>query len=127
MRKPNRRRPLRRVRVEPPDGADLLQLAASATYIISPEHKDYLTSAGPGELRSDASPCPQGITREIAEGWLRQAIATGNVGAPWSDQPYPQYAWYRHENTVFEARVSNVEQGAYKGYPLDESEWLEWL
>ena len=127
MRKVRRRRPLNRARVAPPPGVDLAQLAGRATYVISREHKDYLTEQGPGALRSDASPCPRDISREQAEQWLREAIAAGNVGAPWSDQPFPQYAWYRQEGMVFEARVTNVEQGAYKGYPLDPSEFPDWL
>lgn len=127
MRKVRRRRPLTRARVEPPPGTDLRRLASDATYVISPEHKDYLTEAGPRKLRSDASPCPRDITREIAESWLRDAIAAGHVGAPWSDQPYPQYAWHRQEDQVFEARLTNAAAGAYKGYPLDESEWPGWL
>jgi hypothetical protein len=70
---------------------------------------------------------PQGDHGEQAERWLREAIAAGQVGAPWDDQPYPQYAWYRQGQTVYEARVTNVEQGGYKGYPLDPSEWPKWL
>ncbi len=116
-----------RARVSPPPGTDLRVLAGSASYVISAEHKDYLTEAGPGALRSDASACPRGVTREQAEGWLRQALADGHVGAPWSGQPYPQYAWFRSGSDVFEARLSNAELGWYKGYPLDESEWPAWL
>ena len=127
MRKPNRRRPLTRARVEPPLATDMPQLAATASYVISPEHKDYLTEAGPGRLRSDASPCPRSVTRVDAEQWLRRAIAAGHVGAPWADQPYPQYAWYREGERVFEARLTNSVTGAYKGYPLDRSEWPAWL
>ena len=127
MRKVRRRRPLNRTRVSPPPGVNLLALAGGASYVISREHKDYLTEQGPGALRSDASPCPRDIDREQAQQWLREAIAAGNVGAPWSNQPYPQYAWYRRGNAVFEARVTNVEQGAYKGYPLDPSEFPDWL
>lgn len=122
-----RRRPLNRARVAPPPGVDLTQLARRASYVISREHKDYLTEQGPGALRSDASPCPRDISRDQAEQWLREAIAAGNIGAPWSDQPFPQCAWYRREGVVFEARVTNVEQGAYKGYPLDPSEFPDWL
>lgn len=123
MRKPNRRRPLSRARVRPPVATDLRRLADSVTYVISREHKDYLTEAGPGALRSDATPCPRDVSRDRAEGWLREAIAAGHVGAPWSDQLYPQYAWYRDGDTVYEARVTNATQGAYKGYPLEPSEW----
>ena len=127
VRKVNRRRPLRRARITPPPGVDVTELAEKATYVLSREHKDYFTEAGPGSLRSDATPCPRDVTRELAEAWLRVAIAAGHVGAPWSDQPFPQYAWYRTAGVVYEARLSNSELGTYKGYPLDESEWPAWL
>lgn len=127
MRSVKRHRPLARARVSAPAGTDLEQLAASATYIISIDHKDYLTEAGPGGLRSDASRCPRHVTRQDAEIWLRRAIQSGHVGAPWSDQPYPRYAWFRDGDTVYEARLSNSEAGSYKGYPLDRSEWPRWL
>ena len=127
MRKVRRHRPLNRARATPPPGADLARLAERAKYVISTEHKDYLTEQGPGALRSDASPCPRDITRAQAEHWLREANSAGHVGAPWNDQSYPQYAWYRRGPIVFEARVTNVEQGWYKGYPLDPSEFPDWL
>lgn len=127
VRAPNRHRPLSRAKVAPPPGADLEMLAHTATYIISREHKDHLTEAGPGALRSDATPCPREVTRENAEQWLRAALAAGQVGAPWSDQPYPQYVWCRQAGTVYEARLTNAEAGSYKGYPLDASEEPAWL
>lgn len=97
MRSVKRRRPLSRARAAVPDGVDLDVLAATATYVVS------------------------------AEQWLRRAIAAGHVGAPWSPQPFPQYAWYRTDDVVYEARLTNAEQGAYKGYPLDEFEAPAWL
>lgn len=98
-----------------------------ASYIISTEHKEYLTEAGPRKIDLTRPPCPRSVTREEAEVWLRKAIGAGHVGAPWIDQPYPQYAWYRDGEPVYEARLSNAEMGAYKGYPLDPSEWPAWL
>lgn len=127
MRSVKRRRPLPRAQVVPPAGADLNALAATASYVISAEHKDYLTEAGPGALRSDASPCPRDVSRDTAEQWLREALAAGHVGAPWSSQPFPQYAWYRQDGVVYEARLTNAELGAYKGYPLEASEAPTWL
>ncbi len=127
MRAVRRRRPLVRSRAIPPPTADLGALAASTSYVISTEHKDYLTEAGPGALRSDATPCPRDISRDDAEQWLRRALAAGDVGEPWGDQPYPRYAWYRYEDRVYEARLTNTEAGAYKGYPLDSSEVPPWL
>jgi len=103
------------------------KLAAAATYVLSAEHKDFYTPAGPPRLRSDATPCPRDITREQAEGWLRKALAAGAVGPVWADQPYPQLAWWKEGDLVFEARLSNAEAGWYHGYPLDRTEWPSWI
>lgn len=127
MKAPKRRRPLSRARVEPPEGTDLAQLASRASYVISPEHKDYLTEAGPGRLRSDATPCPRDVTRDQAEAWLRRSLAAGYGSGPWGADSYPQYVWHRQGDAVFEARLTNSEQGAYKGYPLEPAEWPGWL
>lgn len=123
MRSPRRRRPLRRsVAVQAP--ADLTSLAATATYVGSPEHKDVPGFAGPARLRGDASCCPRNLAveRERLCGWLQSAIRRGAVGEPW-DGEFPRYLWYRHENTLFEGRLVNRTQGTYKGYPLAEDEW----
>ena len=61
MRSPGRRRPRKDDQLVPGPQVDLGAIAEKVTYIISPEHKDYLTSAGPGKLRSDASACPRGL------------------------------------------------------------------
>lgn len=128
MRAKRRGRPLTRARVAPPPGVDLDALAARAVYQPSAEHKDHYTpGAGVRRLRSDASPCPADVSRDAAESWLRSALAAGDVGAPWDDQPYPQYAWKRVNDVVFEARLTNAEQGWYKGWPLDRTEWPTWL
>lgn len=44
-----------------------------------------------------------------------------------ADEPYPRYAWKRVGDVVFEARLTNQEQGWFKGYPLDEPDWPDWL
>ena len=62
-----------------------------------------------------------------AEAWLQEAIAEGNVGEPWGAAPYPRMVWKRVGEEVFEARLSNAEQGWYHGYPIDKSEWPTWL
>ena len=50
------------------------------------------------------------------------ASRRGAIGAPWEGE-FPRYVWYKHDDTVFEARLLNRETGSYKGYPLDENEW----
>ena len=123
MRSPKRKRPLRRsVVVQAP--ADLASLAARATYVESPEHKDVASFSGPPRLRGDASRCPRHLAmeREKLCDWLQTAIRLGAVGSPWEGE-FPRYVWYKHEQMVFEGRLVNRTQGAYKGYPLAEDEW----
>jgi predicted HAD superfamily phosphohydrolase len=76
MRKPKRKRPRNDARLVPGAQTDLAEMSLIVSYVISTEHKDYLTSAGPGNLRSDASACPRGLTREAAETWLREPSET---------------------------------------------------
>jgi hypothetical protein len=103
-------------------------LADRATYVPSAEHKDrYTRASGVRKVRTDATPCPADIDLEQAQAWLREALAAGDIGAPWTDQPYPQYAWKRVGDVVFEARLTNSEQGWFKAYPLDVTEWPKWL
>lgn len=131
MQRPEKRpRELNRAQIPAPPGADLSALAANATYVPSPYHKDYYTAAtGPRKWRSsDATPCPRDVDAHTAEVWLRRAIAAGHVGAFWvAPDEYPGMAWYRHDETVFEARLSNPVLGHYHGYPLDPTEWPSWL
>lgn len=128
MRARRRARPLSRARVQPPPGVDLGDLASRATYQASAEHKDrYTPEAGVRRLRTDATACPRDIDPTTAQELLRAAIAAGDVGGPWDDQPFPRYAWRRYGKAVFEARLTNAELGAFKGYPIDETESPSWL
>lgn len=128
MRARRRGRPLSRARVQPPVGVDGAGVAQRATYHPSAEHKDrYTPATGVRQLRSDATPCPPDVTLDDAQLWLREALAAGDVGGPWDDQPFPQYAWRRIGDRVFEARLTNPEQGWYKAYPLERAEWPPWL
>jgi hypothetical protein len=61
MRTPHRKRPRNGDQFVPGPEVDLAMLADEVSYIISPEHKDYMTGAGPGKLRSDATACPRGL------------------------------------------------------------------
>ena len=112
----------RSVAVPPPDNLD--SLADRVTYVGSPEHKDVSSFAGPPRLRYDASRCPRNLAveREQLRDWLQTAIRKGAVGQPWEGE-FPRYVWYKHEQVVFEGRLVNRTQGAYKSYPLAEDEW----
>src|SRR5215212_4709301 len=81
MRAPKRHRPRKATRLPADNRVDLDALAARVSYGPSPEHKDYLTSAGPGKLRSDASACPRGLDFGLVLGWLREAVRAGQVSA----------------------------------------------
>jgi hypothetical protein len=125
MRAPKRRRDLRRTLVSPPADVDLAEVAGRASYVGSGEHKSHPSFAGPPKLRSDATKCDPTLADpgELTE-WLREAITSGRVGAPWEGD-FPRYAWHRRGNICYEGRLVNRGLGEYKGYPLDRSEWPE--
>jgi hypothetical protein len=126
MRAPRRRHPRKDERLVPTADTDLDALATRSTYVISAEHKDYLTSAGPGRLRSDASACPRGLDFVQVERWLKAAVARGDVSAAMVGD-YPRYAWARLDGQAYEARLSNAGLGQYKGYPINDFEAPGWL
>jgi hypothetical protein len=81
MRTPGRRRPRKSDRLGSDAKVDLTVITEKVTYVPSPEHKDYLTVAGPGMLRSDASACPRGLDFDEVVEWLRDAVRRGDVSA----------------------------------------------
>lgn len=101
-------------------------MAGAATYHPSAEHKDQVTAAGLPRLRSDATRCPP-LDEGVPQNWLRAALSEGNVGGVWRKGDYPQLAWHKVGNVVYEARCSNAVQGWYHGYPLYRTEWPQWL
>jgi hypothetical protein len=126
MRAPHRKRPRKDDQLAPGPQTHLATVADKVSYIISTEHKDYLTSAGPGNLRSDASACPRGLDFAEVEGWLRDAVREGSVSAVLEGE-FPRYAWKRVGSDVYEARLSNAGLGQYKGYPIEAHEAPGWL
>ena len=107
----------------PPEGIDLAAVAESCRYVGSPYHKDVVGFAGtPRGRRPSATMCPRELAnrRELVEGWLRDAVRAGNVGA-W-DARFPRYVWHREGNVVFEARQGSPGPGEYHGYPLEPSQ-----
>jgi len=124
MRAPHRKRPLARQIQAPPDGIDLDRLSRRVRYTGSPEHKDAPSFAGHPRPRADATICDRSFVdrqKQITT-WLRRAVRTGQVGAPWEGE-FPRYAWYRDGDTVYEARLTNQGAGEYKGYALERDEW----
>ena len=128
MRTPGRRRAAPKDRGIIPEGRDLGELALRASYVPSAEHKGRGHRFPiQGRLRTDATECPRDIELRDAQRWLREALAAGDVGGIWEPDTYPQLAWRRVEDTVFEARVSNRQLGEYHGYPITPAEAPRWL
>lgn len=126
MRSPGRRRPRKDDRLTSSPDIDLNAIAGKVSYVISPEHKDYMTAAGPGKLRSDASACPRGLELDQVQQWLQSAVENGQVSAA-LDGDFPRYVWARVDERVYEARLSNSGLGQYKGYPIKDYEAPGWL
>jgi hypothetical protein len=83
MRAPKRRRPRNGARLVPGVQTDLAEMSQTVSYVISAEHKDYMTSAGPGNLRSDASAWParpqERRSGELAEGGRQRRLGQRTV------------------------------------------------
>lgn len=119
------RRPRRRQIAAPPEGKNLVSAARRAKYVGSVEHKEVASPAGLPKPRADATICPLVTKRDFARAtrWLKDALASGNVGAPWYGA-FPRYAWRREGEIVYEAFLVNSAAGEYKGWPLaDPSDW----
>ncbi len=127
MRSPRRHRPQRRRCAGAPEGVDLAVVAHGASYVGSCEHKTVPWFAGSPKPRADASKCdPQLADADALTGWLQDAIRAGRVSELWEGD-FPRYAWHRHEEVVYEARLTNSGLGQYKGYPLEAGEEPEGL
>lgn len=124
MRAPRRKRQMPRRILVLPESLDLDALAATVSYVGSPEHKDVDSFAGSPRPRADATICDASFVSRLAElnDWLRQAVRRGCIGTPWEGN-FPRYAWYRDGDIVYEARLVNRGTGEYKGYALTRHEW----
>ena len=104
----------------PNDKPTPADVADRASYIGSAEHKTYPSPAGHPGLRSDASRCDprytdfQQITLVLREG-IRRRCTSGVF-----EGDFPKYVWGWLDGQLYEARLINRQQGAYKGYPLEE-------
>jgi len=118
---------MRRAVVAVAEGTDLELVAQRASYVGSSEHKSFPSFAGDARLKADASKCDPKLA-DVAEltNWLRGAIRAAQVGSLWEGD-FPRYAWCRHDDVMYEARLVNQEQGQYKGYPLRPGEEPEGL
>jgi hypothetical protein len=128
MQAKKRKRPLRRERIDPPEGVSLELLALRAVYVGSNEHKTYPSPAGPPKLRKDATACDPSFKGQQAllTEWLREGMVQGNIGAPWIID-FPRYVWVRKGDVCYEGYATNHQLGQYKGYPLRPHEIPDWL
>ena len=96
----------------------------NATYIGSPEHKKSPSFAGQPKPRADASICPEKLTGKLKQviTMLKQGLRKGAVSEFW-EGTFPRYVWYKDDGMVYEGRLVNKENGEYKGYPFNRSEW----
>jgi hypothetical protein len=70
-----------------------------------------------------ASKCEAHWTIQTATRALRNAILSGYVSADWRGG-FPRYVWHREGELVYEAFLTNQNQGHYKAYPLEtQAEW----
>jgi hypothetical protein len=115
------------------------QAAASALFIKasnacryagSPYHRrrdSMMGGATADRTWPDASKCPPFWTREAATRALKEAIRIGQVSADWQNG-FPRFAWIRHDDVLYEARLSNSGLGEYHAYPLEDArEWPKQL
>ena len=54
--------------------------------------------------------------------WSPDGCGRQSDGGPW-EGGFPRYVWYENDGTVFEGRLVNRGNGAYKGCPLYADEW----
>ena len=98
------------------------EVADSASYVGSAEHKDVPSSAGSPALRTDASRCdPDIVDFEEITGALRQAINRQCTSGLFEGD-FPKYVWGWFRGRLYEARLTNRANGNYKGYPLEPYE-----
>lgn len=116
--------------------AELQELAASACYVGSSEHKVVRWWGGlptgkqlPGNKigrreRKITTICPLYTKehRKIATGWVRQAIADGNCKFPQGEKRYPKKIWIEADDTIWVGLCINSELGQYKGWPSNKEE-----
>ena len=125
-----RRRNNRKVRkvVTPPVGVNLEKVANSCRYVGSVYRKRNPSFAGSPKPRPDAGICPSDLRdrRKLVESWLKNAVASGNVGR-FDECGYPRIVWYREGNTIFEARTGAKGSGEYHGYPLQRDQVVRGL
>lgn len=120
-RVPNPRRRLRKIVPK------LEEISRCVSYQGSPDHKtaQYYNNELP-RPRADAEKCPPNLCHSKEEyqkivALLREAIKNGFVSDAFEGN-FPRFVWSNAlgDGIVYEARLTNKEQGIYKGYPRSD-------
>lgn len=112
----------------------------SARYIGSPEHKVERWWGGlpevhvdidgvarrPGKQLTTICPLVSDAERDMATGWVQQALITGQLRYYEGDKVFPKRLWYRDSyGQVWTGFCVNSVLGQYKGWPVDEEDRVE--
>jgi hypothetical protein len=103
----------------------LKTIITRVTYTGSPYHRSVGSKAGPVARRAGlTSRCPPSWTNPKATEALRLAIREGKVSCYWEGAGFPRFVWYLEGDVLYEARLTNRENGEYHAYPLeDQRQW----
>lgn len=107
--------------------AALAASAKSVRYVGNPDHKRNPGDFGlspPNRPRLGKTLCDTAgiFSRKEAQRLLREGIQRGVVSAEYEDGGWPRLVWAVRDGMVLEARLDNVEQGTYHGYPLESDD-----
>ncbi|MGY4198902.1 hypothetical protein ACVI1L_004711 [Bradyrhizobium sp. USDA 4516] len=103
----------------------LKAIISRVRYTGSAYHRAVGSRAGPIARRAGlTSKCPPNWTNATATEALRRAISEAKVSCYWEGAGFPRYVWYLDGDVLYEARLTNRENGEYHAYPLeDRSQW----
>jgi hypothetical protein len=111
--------------------SDPSDLASAVRYSGSAEHKKYPNPLANPALRSDASDCDS-VDQSLSQDperllrLLREVIRRGQVDTRLEGRfPRHGWGWLRTADgraRLFEVRLTNAAQGAYKGYFIEEAD-----
>jgi hypothetical protein len=118
-----------------PDSLNFSELAKSAIYQCSPDHKSFpikgqsLSSSNKAKGK-DKTPCPNDL-RDQTEltSWLRSAIEKQDVDAQNLRNDYPASVYYYDEKRklIYIARHSSSPPNFYHGYPIAKKSIPSWF
>jgi hypothetical protein len=104
---------------------ELANVAEKVRYVGSPYHRLPGSPMGQPKDRKfpEASKCDKKWTLGLANQALKASILQGVVSSGW-ENGFPRKVWHLDGETLYEAVLSNRDQGEYHAYPLNERrEW----